>query len=331
MGKVDNEEPNIFLQIINDLQIEIKEVVIQYEDTISYKEVPFTLGIVLNKMIMRSSNKDFIVDNNIKESIEHQEINYKVFNIDKFSIFMDCYDNLKDFDRQNLYSISVRQMSSKNILMIDKEMDYYFSYCLKELNVYSKNKNSHQFILYKMELNINISINENYLKNNLPKYFVSINLPKLNIRFHLKQTKTIFKVMAYNNLNQLYQNGIAKEYYIKKLNGIEKKNYINKYINYYVEKYYNKNEHLKYPPELSEIENALSFENIQEMREIAYKELDEINEYLKIKNNLKIEEEKWYGKDLNKIEKLKEELEKYDNKKKKSKEIKNKKKNENFK
>ena len=53
--KVDNEESNIFSQIINDLQIEIKEVVFHYDDSISCKEVPFTLGIILNKIIITLS------------------------------------------------------------------------------------------------------------------------------------------------------------------------------------------------------------------------------------------------------------------------------------
>ena len=153
-------------------------------------------------------------------------------------------------------------------------------------------------------------MNNNYLKNKLPKNTASINLPKLNIRFNLKQLKTIFKVMAYYNLNQLYQNGIAKEYYVKKMDDEEKKNYIEKYINYYKEKYYQKKDYLKLPPELSEVEQLLSFEDIQEMRDIAYKKLDYLNDYFKKEQELKKEEEKWYGRDNQKIEELKKDLKK---------------------
>ena len=314
---VDNEEPGIFLQIINDLQIEIKEVIFHYEDTISYKQVPFTLGVILNKMIIRSTNEDYFVDENIKENIPHRDINYKVFNIDNFSIYLDCFDNINLFNSQVLSMLTDKAMSSKNLFIKNLQINDYYSYCRKEFDVYSKSKNAHQYILYRMRLNINLSINENYLKNNLPQHTASINLPSLNIRFTLKQAKTIFKVMAYYNLNLLYQNGIAKEYYVKKLNDDEKNEYIEKYINYYKEKYYKKNDNLDLPPEMLEIENALSFEDIRDMREIGYKKLDYIKDFNKKKKELEEEEQKWIGKDSKKIDEIKKELNKLEKEKQK--------------
>ena len=56
---VDKEESNIFQQIMNDLQIEIKEVIIHVDDTISYKSVPFTLGIILNKLVIKTPKNDY--------------------------------------------------------------------------------------------------------------------------------------------------------------------------------------------------------------------------------------------------------------------------------
>ena len=305
---VDNEESGIFLQIINDLQIEIREVIFHYDDTISYKEVPFTLGILLNKIMIRSANEDYVVDENIKETITYQEINYKVFNIDNFSIFLDCFENIGSFNTQTLSVIADKKLSSTNLFFDETNINDYFSFCMKELNVYSKNKNSHQYILFKMKLNVNILINNNYLKNNLPQYKVSINLPALNIRFTLKQIKTIFKVMAYYNLNKLYQNGIAKEYYLKKLDNEEINLYIEKYTKYYKEKFLEKNENVTFPPELLEVENTLSFDDIIKMRRIVYKKLDNVNDCLKIKREIEIEENKWYGKNNEKINKLKKDL-----------------------
>ena len=207
--KVDNEEPNIFLQIINDLQLEINDVLIHYDDTISFKQVPFRFGIILNKMIIKTTDENY----DIVENIRYQEINYKVFNIDGLSIFMDCYDNIAYFNSHPLSKITEKTLSSKNLLLAETKINEYYSYCSAELKTYSKFKNAHQYILYKMELNVNISMNQNYLKNNLPRISVSIKLPKLNIRFTLKQLKTIFKTMAYYNLNKLYQTGIANEHY----------------------------------------------------------------------------------------------------------------------
>ena len=314
---VDNEEPGIFLQIINDLQIEIKEVVFHYEDTISYKRVPFTLGIILNKIIIKSSNKNEENKNlraRITEKLFYSDIKYKIFNIENLSIFLDCFDNINIFNSQILSKIVEKRFSSKNLLINKNDISDYLSYCMSELNIFSKNKNAHQYILYKMKLNITISINENYLKNKSPQYTATINLPSLNIRFNFKQIKTIFKVMAYFNLNNLYESGIAKEYYKKELNDKEKNDYVEKYIKYYQEKYYKKNENLSFPEELLQIENGLSFDDIHSLRETAYDKLDNINDYLRIKKELDSEENKW-NKDLAKIEELNEELKKLEKKK----------------
>ena len=307
---VDKEESNIFQQIMNDLQIEIKEVVIHVDDTISYKAVPFTFGIILNKLVIKTAKKDFDVEENITENILNQNIKYKVINIDNFSLYCDCFDNINEFNEQQLIKISKDNSGNNN-----KLLNEYYQYCLNELNTFMKNKNYHQYILYKMELNINIQVNDNYIKMNEPHRVISINLPRLYLRFSLKQIKTLFKVKAYNNLYSLYQNGIAAKYYVKKITPKERDDYIKKYKLYYEEKYFKKrNENILFPEELIEIENGLSLEVIEEMRNIAYNSLNNTKEYYKIKKELDEEENKWLGKNLEKIAELKEQLKKLDKK-----------------
>ena len=299
---VGKEESNIFQQIINDLQIEIKEVVIHIDDTISYKAVPYTLGIILNKLVIKTAKNDYDVEENITENLLQQKIKYKVINIDNFSIYLDCFDNLGEFNQQKLTKLSSNCDPKK-------QLNDYYEYCLKEFSLFMKNKNFHQYILYKMELNINIKSNDNYLKTNEPHRVISINLPRLHIRFSLKQIKTIFKAKAYNNLYSLYQNGIAKEYYAKELSEKEKENYIQKYRLFYEEKYFKKKEeNIIFPEELIQIEKRLSLETIREMRNIAYISLSNSNEYYKIKKELDDEENKWIGKNTERILELKESL-----------------------
>ena len=267
---VDKEESNIFQQIMNDLQIEIKNVVIHIDDTISYKIVPYTFGLILNKLVIKTAKKDFGVEENITENILQQNIKYKVINIDNFSLYCDCFDNIHDFNEQQLTKISMNKTDSK------KQLTDYYDYCMKEFNTFIRNKNFHQYILYKMELNINIKSNDNYIKMNEPHHVISINLPRLYIRFSLKQMKTLFKVKAYNNLYSLYQNGIAKEYYKDDLTIEERNNYIKQYQLYYEEKYFQKrNEDIQFPEELTKMENRLSLEALREMRYIAYNSIIE--------------------------------------------------------
>ena len=308
---VDKEESNIFQQIMNDLQIEIKEVIIHVDDTISYKSVPFTLGIILNKLVIKTPKNDYGVEEKITENILNQNIKYKIIHIDNFSIYLDCFDDINEFNSQTLSKISkkIYEENSNNNSIKD-----YYDYCMKEFNLFLSKKNFHQYILYKMQLIINIKTNDNYLKMNEPHHSISINLPRLHLRFSLKQIKTIFKVKAYNNLYYLYQNGISKAYY-KKISLEQKKDYIKKYQEYYEDKYFNKrNENIEFPQELIEIEKNLSLEELREMRNIAYNTLSNSMEYYKKKKGLEEEENKWLGKNTERIAELKEELKKIEKK-----------------
>ena len=302
---VDKEESNIFQQIMNDLQIEIKEVILHFDDAISYKAVPYTFGIILNKLVIKTTKKDYSVEENITENILQQKIKYKIININNLSIYLDCYENLNDFNKQELAKITSINCD------YNKQLSEYYAYCLKEFNTFMNNKNFHQYILYKMELNIYIKTNENYKKLNEPHRVISINLPRLYLRLSLKQIKTLFKAKAYNNLYSLYQSGIAKEYYKKELTETEKDIYINKYQIYYEEKYFKKiNENIVFPEELAKIEKLLSLEKIRELRNVAYISLTNSNEYYKIKKELDDEENKWLGKNTERVLELKEQLNK---------------------
>ena len=190
-----------------------------------------------------------------------------------------------------------------------KQLVQYYEYCLDEFKNSIKNKNFHQYILYKMELNINIRTNDNYIKMNDTHRIIDINLPRLYIRFSLKQIKTIFKAKAYNNLYNMYQNGIANKYYKKKLRKNNRDKYIKLYQSYYEEKYFKKrNENIQFPKNLVELEKSLSLEMIRKMRNKAYNSLSNSNEYYKIKKQLEDEENKWLGKNTERITELKEQL-----------------------
>ena len=299
---VGKEESNIFQQIMNDLQVEIKQVIIHIDDTISYKAVPYTLGLILNKLVIKTTKKDYDLEENITENILQQKVKYKVFNVDNFSIYLDCFDNIDDFNNQKLAKIT----KNKDI---NKQLAQYYEYCLDEFKISMKNKNYHQYILYKMELNINVKTNDNYIKTNEPHRIIYINLPRLYIRFSLKQIKTLFKAKAYNNLYNMYQNGIAKKYYKKKLKKKAQEKYIKLYQSYYEEKYFKKtNEDIKFPEVLTKVEKKLSLEMIREMRNKVYNSLSNSNEYYKIKKELEDEENKWLGKNTERIAELKEQL-----------------------
>lgn len=79
-------EPGMIEQIINNIQIEISDVVIRFEDTISYPSSPFVFGICLRKIFIKSTNYAF--DENI-EQVKVDVVNHKIIKLDGLNIFMD--------------------------------------------------------------------------------------------------------------------------------------------------------------------------------------------------------------------------------------------------
>ncbi len=75
-------------KIINNLLIEINDVVFRFDDAISYKDVPYCIGIILDRIVVRSTKSDFLLPENLEEFIPFEEINFKVALIDNLSIYI---------------------------------------------------------------------------------------------------------------------------------------------------------------------------------------------------------------------------------------------------
>ena len=71
------------------------------------------------------------------ENILNQNIKYKVINIDNFSLYCDCFDNINEFNEQQLIKISKDNSGNNN-----KLLNEYYQYCLNELNTFMKKVNS---------------------------------------------------------------------------------------------------------------------------------------------------------------------------------------------
>ena len=63
----------------------------------------------MNKLVIKTTKKNYDLEENITENILQQKIKYKVFNVDNFSIYLDCFDNLDDFN------IEYKLVEKKNI------------------------------------------------------------------------------------------------------------------------------------------------------------------------------------------------------------------------
>ena len=148
-------------------------------------------------------------------------------------------------------------------------------------------------------------MNDN-VQNGEPKFSAKIAFPQILLGISLKQIKTALKVLAYINLNTLYQKGLAKEYYDRELTDNEKNQYIEAYIGYFSKKYIEK-QNIDFPPSLKDIEERLNYTTISGMREQALQRLKYISKINELTKKIQKEEGRLFGQKKDLILKLNEE------------------------
>ena len=285
--------PGMISEIINNLEININDICVRFDDDISYNLIPFSFGILLKNLKIRTVDKDFN-EPNPGVKIPFGEINNKILKMENLSIFFDTYENeghLLAYNEQILNTENTEIKDEKLKTYLGPILDYY-KYCLSETYENIKNPKSHQYLAYNLGFLLKLSMNEN-LKNGQPKYSLDCEMNKITMSISLVQIKSAMKLLAYQDLNSKYQIGLAKEYYNKVLKEEDKLNYIENYISYFNYKYgvkKNEKQAEKIKVALTQVENKLKYEEIQNMREAAKykmshnKEIDEIdNEINKLK------------------------------------------------
>ena len=307
-AKESTTEPNLIQKIINNLLIEINDVVFRFDDTISYKDVPFCAGVILDRIIVRSTKEDFLVPENLDEWIPFKEINYKVAMVDHFSIYMDCFNFEEELNYEKLISSKVSNKIKIELRNYLKNELGYYSYCMSELYVHSKKFASHQYLLYQLDIAVKFSLNSNAY-NKKPQISAQVNFPQIILSLSLKQIRTFLKVLAYINLNTLYQSGIAKEYFNRTLKLNEKREYVDGYQIYFRNKYIKKLK-VDFPSSLKYIEEHIDYNEISQMRSYALEKMEFVNKLEEIENKMAEEKLNLFSKNEEKIKRLEEEKEK---------------------
>ena len=279
--------PGMTSQIINNLEINITDICILFDDELSYNLIPFSFGMLLKNIKIKTVDKNFN-EAEEGETIPFAEINNKIVKLTNLSIYLDTYENegkLKQY-YDKIKDTENTKINDEKVESFLGPMTQYYRYCLSETNEYINDINSHQYLAYNLGFLLKLSMNEN-LKNGSPQYEVDCKLNDIIMSMSLVQIKAAMKLLAYQDLSSKYQLGLAKEYYVKKIDEDQKLNYIENYIVYFKAKYgYHKDEKQVsiIKPALTQVENGLKYEDIQIMRDAAKykmfhnKEIDKIDE-----------------------------------------------------
>ena len=291
INNLQNEgQPGMMSQIINNLEIIINDICIRFDDDLSYDLIPFSFGLLLKNIHINTVDKNFQQAKN-GETIPFSEINFKIIEMTNLSMYLDTYENQNKLISyfSNIVNAPETQVNDEKLKMFLGPMIEYYRYCLSEVNKNIYDRNSHQYLAFNLGFKIKLSMNEN-LNNGKPQYELNCELNKIYMSISLVQIKALMKLLAYQDLNSKYQLGLSKEFYTKKISKDQKLNYIENYISYFNYKYgIEKNEQqaevLKVS--LTEVENGLTYSEIQKMRDDAKylmkhdKEIDDLDKKIK--------------------------------------------------
>ena len=278
LSEIENAEPSMFSQILKNININIKNIVIRFEDNILNPNNPFALGILLKEINIK----------NLKEN-NNSDFCYKSIKITDLDIFMDISNSFEELNYDKLIDEKNKDMVSLDMTKYLGNMFNFYVYCLTELNSNLK----HDFILYKLSTELKFTFNFN-LENNNPKYELYSNeIEKFEIKLNLGQISKLFLLLSYYNLFHFFQLGLSKKIFNKNFSEQEKEKYIIEYIKYYYHKYKEKKDEKNNA--LKTLEENAPYEEIKYLRKIGlnyiYKlfcEEKEIEEKLKNENN------KWF-------------------------------------
>ena len=309
LNQMNKEESSgIQKQIMSNLHIEINDVIFRYDDNVSYKKIPYSLGLILKQLSLSSTKSDFKILSNPDEMVKSEnDSNYKKISMENLSMFWDCFNEEKELKFQNLIEHSYYNVIKSELKQyLGPQLDFYI-YCLSELYVHSKNAKTHQYILHNIEMELNATLNENITKNLKPEYIGDLEFPIVVIDFSLKQIETILKVLSYMNLSSLYHEGLAKEFYKKQLSEEDKKIYIKDYVVYFHKKY-DLQQKINFPENLKKMEEGLSLYQIQLMRVASLKKNNFFKEKAELEKKIKEQNSKFFFRNEQLIESLKNEL-----------------------
>ena len=227
LSEIENAEPSMFSQILKNININIKNIVIRFEDNILNPNNPFALGILLKEINIK----------NLKEN-NNSDFCYKSIKITDLDIFMDISNSFEELNYDKLIDEKNKDMVSLDMTKYLGNVFNFYVYCLTELNSNLK----HDFILYKLSTELKFTFNFN-LENNNPKYELYSNeIEKFEIKLNLGQISKLFLLLSYYNLFYFFQLGLSKKIFNKNFSEQEKEKYIIEYIKYYYHKYKEKKE-----------------------------------------------------------------------------------------
>ena len=106
-----NARDGLLQKILANLTIDITDIAFRLDDDISNSAIPYSLRIILGKVLIRSTSANYVFPKNQDTTIFCDRFNHIVCLIDNFSIFLDIYTFVRIKLMKFHISISSRKKS----------------------------------------------------------------------------------------------------------------------------------------------------------------------------------------------------------------------------
>ncbi|XP_015584675.1 vacuolar protein sorting-associated protein 13 isoform X2 [Cephus cinctus] len=130
----DSMIEKLLARMIKNIHVEIKKIHVRFEDHVSFKNHPFSVGFTLNSFALQSCTDTWTTDGNLKDMYAIQQI-YKLCTMDGFAVYLNT--DIMQFSKEP--QISYLHLFSEGIATLDYIPKKYH-YLLGPINVKAKLK-----------------------------------------------------------------------------------------------------------------------------------------------------------------------------------------------
>ncbi|XP_015115234.1 vacuolar protein sorting-associated protein 13 isoform X2 [Diachasma alloeum] len=171
----DSMMEKLIARMIKNIHVEINRIHVRYEDHVTFKDHPFSMGFTLNRLALESCNDSWLTTGNLKDMYSIQQI-FKLLTMDGFAVYLN--PNLMQFSKQPL--TKYLSLFSESIATTDHVPEDY-QYLVGPINV-------------KAKLKLNPKPETDGSNYTIPKVWLDLEMQKLRIGLTKRQYQTLLQL-----------------------------------------------------------------------------------------------------------------------------------------
>ncbi|XP_066591225.1 intermembrane lipid transfer protein Vps13 isoform X2 [Prorops nasuta] len=171
----DSMVEKLLARMIKNIHVEIKRIHVRYEDHVSIKGYPFSVGFTLNSFVLESCTSSWEKDGNLKDMYSIPQI-YKLCSLDSLAVYLNL--GSEQFSKES--SLNYTTLFSSGIATVDYTPASY-QYLLGPINEDAK-------------LKLNPKPENDGSNYTIPKVWLDVDMQVLRIALEKKQYQTLMQL-----------------------------------------------------------------------------------------------------------------------------------------